>query len=76
MHSMRTVDEARRLIEGGQPLLLAGDEALLQALPLGDWIGGTIPYFMTAQGGKRLLGRDRAVGLAGAPRLRRERARL
>ncbi|MGC3988297.1 MAG: hypothetical protein QM796_01180 [Chthoniobacteraceae bacterium] len=32
-------------------MLLAGDEALLNRLPSGQWIGGTIPYFMTAEGG-------------------------
>ena len=28
--------------------LLAGEEGLLATLPRGDWIGGTIPYCMTA----------------------------
>jgi hypothetical protein len=39
------------LINSGKSLLLAGDEKLLAALPKGDWIGGTIPYFMAAEGG-------------------------
>lgn len=38
-------------IEEGKTLLLAGDETLLSQLPRGNWIGGTIPYFMSAQGG-------------------------
>lgn len=43
--------EATQLILRGRPLLLAGDERLLSQLPAGKWIGGTIPYFMTASGG-------------------------
>lgn len=46
-----TVEEAKAKIEQGKLLFLAGDEALLSQLPKGDWIGGTIPYFMTDQGG-------------------------
>jgi hypothetical protein len=30
---------------------LAGDENLLKLLPAGNWIGGSIPYFMTEEGG-------------------------
>jgi len=51
MQSLYTVDETRALIASGKPLLLAADEALLMALPHGNWIGGTIPYFMAAEGG-------------------------
>jgi hypothetical protein len=32
-------------------LLLAGDEPLLRRVPPGRWVGGTIPYFMTEEGG-------------------------
>jgi hypothetical protein len=32
-------------------MVLAGDEAVLDQLPDGDWIGGTIPYFMGSEGG-------------------------
>jgi len=38
-------------IESGQTLFLAGDENLLERLPKGNWIGGTIPYFMDQKGG-------------------------
>ena len=48
---MMTVEEARVLIVAGARLLLARDEALLRALPRGNWIGGTTPYFMASQGG-------------------------
>lgn len=46
-----TVDEASDLIRSGKKLLIAGDESLLRALPKGDWVGGTIPYFMSEDGG-------------------------
>ena len=50
-NALCTLDEPRAKIAAGGRLLLAGDEALLRKLPHGDWIGGTIPYFMAAQGG-------------------------
>ena len=43
--------ETARRITAGQNLLLAGEEKLLAALPPGNWIGGTIPYFMAHEGG-------------------------
>ena len=51
MQSLCTLDETRALITSGKPLLLAADDALLAVLPRGNWIGGTIPYFMAAEGG-------------------------
>jgi len=51
MARLQTVEEARALIQSGAPLLLAGEESVLRSLPTGNWIGGTIPYFMTADGG-------------------------
>jgi hypothetical protein len=45
------VDEVAALIRGGETLLLAGDESPLSRLPRGKWIAGTIPYFMTEEGG-------------------------
>lgn len=39
-------------IAQGEFLLIAGDEAVLSSLPSGNWVGGTIPYFMTEEGGK------------------------
>lgn len=45
------INEAVRRINAGQSLLLAGEEKLLAQLPPGNWIGGTIPYFMTDAGG-------------------------
>lgn len=47
-----SVAEATAAIEAGKVLWLAGDEELLKQLPKGRWIGGTIPYFMSQDGGK------------------------
>ncbi len=48
---MFTVQEVEALIHRGDGLLLAGQEPLLRRLPRGNWIGGTIPYFMAGEGG-------------------------
>ncbi|MBI5033895.1 MAG: hypothetical protein HZB51_25530 [Chloroflexi bacterium] len=48
---MQDIAQVKEQIACGKKLLLAGDENLLKQLPSGDWIGGTIPYFMTDQGG-------------------------
>lgn len=40
-----------KMIERGDYLVIAGDEDVLKDLPAGNWIGGTIPYFMTSDGG-------------------------
>lgn len=46
-----SVANAADLIRSGKTLSIAGDEVALRQLPLGNWIGGTIPYFMAAGGG-------------------------
>lgn len=46
-----SASETAERIRTGKPLLLAGDEAVLRSLPAGNWIAGTIPYFMTDKGG-------------------------
>ncbi len=48
---LHEVAEVKAMIAAGKRLLLAGEEALLKQLPAGNWIGGSIPYFMTEQGG-------------------------
>jgi hypothetical protein len=48
---MYTINAVKDMVTAGKKLLLAGDEAGLRELPKGSWIGGTIPYFMAAQGG-------------------------
>ena len=44
-------EDAARAIASGRFLALAADEAVLRRLPPGNWIGGTIPYFISEQGG-------------------------
>ena len=46
-----TISETQELIKQGKALSLAGDEQLLKQLPKGCWIAGTIPYFMSEDGG-------------------------
>jgi len=45
-------DEVVNMITQGDYLILSGDERVLESLPSGNWIAGTIPYFMTGEGGK------------------------
>lgn len=49
---LASVAEVTAAIEAGKVLWLAGDEELLKSLPKGRWIGGSIPYFMGADGGE------------------------
>lgn len=51
LHQLMTVDAATAIIRTGRYLALAGDEGALGQLPTGNWIGGTIPYFMDTCGG-------------------------
>ncbi len=44
-------ETAAGMIQSGATLAIAGDEDLLAALPCGNWIGGTIAYFMGQDGG-------------------------
>ncbi|WP_420239446.1 DUF6976 family protein [Telmatobacter bradus] len=59
-----TLEEASALILSGKRLFVAGDESLLAALPRGQWIGGTIPYFMSEEGG---LCTNAKIGVAPLP---------
>lgn len=45
-------NEVIELITAGKKLILAADEKVLKDLPKGQWIAGTIPYFMDEDGGK------------------------
>jgi hypothetical protein len=55
--TITNVADVKKQIEAGRKLLLAGDEDALRQLPKGDWIGGTIPYFISSdQGG--MVSRD------------------
>ncbi|NLY88466.1 MAG: hypothetical protein GX085_02445 [Firmicutes bacterium] len=51
MKVLFNVNEVIEKIKQGKKLLLAGDENLLRQLPAGEWIAGTIPYFMAEEGG-------------------------
>ena len=44
-------EQAAGMISSGALLAIAADEAVLAALPSGNWIGGTIAYFMGQDGG-------------------------
>ena len=48
------VNQAKELINQGKLLVIAGDHQLLKNLPKGNWIGGSIPYFMTPEGGRHI----------------------
>jgi hypothetical protein len=48
---MFDVATIKEYIQNGEKFILAGDEKILSILPAGAWIGGTIPYFMTDDGG-------------------------
>lgn len=49
--SMYSVAEVAAMLAAGDRLILAGEERLLAALPPGEWIGGTSPFFITAEAG-------------------------
>ncbi len=51
-HGLTPIDDVKKRIQQGERLLLAADEHVLRQLPRGDWIGGTIPYFMAEKGGE------------------------
>jgi hypothetical protein len=44
-------EQVEALIKEGKNFILAGDERVLKNLPKGNWIAGTIPYFMDENGG-------------------------
>lgn len=50
--ALMSVDEAALLLKGGGCYTVAGEQKLLERLPRGRWIGGTIPYFMGQDGGR------------------------
>jgi hypothetical protein len=50
-NKMYTKDEITKLISNGKSFFLAADQELLKSLPKGKWVGGTIPYFMSDEGG-------------------------
>ena len=61
---LMSVEVASQLILSGNSYSIAGDESLLRQLPAGNWIGGTIPYFLGQDGGQTT---QNAVFLAPLP---------
>ena len=51
MKTLFKMDEAAAKLKSGKAYMVAGEERLLRELPKGPWIGGTIPYFMSEDGG-------------------------
>jgi hypothetical protein len=51
MAELLSIREANAMIGAAKPLHIAGDEAAIRRLNKGNWIAGTIPYFLTLQGG-------------------------
>jgi hypothetical protein len=49
---LMSLQEVVRRIEQNEWLVLAGSENMLEKLPIGHWIGGTIPYFIGQNGGE------------------------
>jgi len=48
---LKTVAEVSAMLEKGQWLHISGATELLTQLPKGNWIGGSIEYFLTSEGG-------------------------
>lgn len=51
-NTLMTKEQVADLIKEGKKLILAGDEKVLSELPNGEWIAGTIPYFIGENGGE------------------------
>lgn len=49
---MFDLEQVKEKIQAGEFLSIAADETVLAQLPAGNWVGGTIPYFMSDDGGK------------------------
>lgn len=66
---LMTLDQVAEKLQAGATLYLAGDESLLAQLPRGQWIGGTIPYFMDVSGGtfsrERIFVQEQSAPLEG-----------
>lgn len=45
-------DTVANMIAQGDYMIIAGDERVLNNLPSGNWVAGTIPYFMASEGGR------------------------
>jgi hypothetical protein len=68
-NALCTLEEASATIATGAVVVVAGDESLLSRLPPGNWIGGTIPYFMAPSGGTQTTERVFVTELPVLPQL-------
>ncbi|MEM6643519.1 MAG: hypothetical protein AAF616_11115 [Bacteroidota bacterium] len=50
-NKLYTLEEAQKILADGQNAMVGAEEEILAQLPKGNWIGGTIPYFMDQNGG-------------------------
>lgn len=48
---LKSISDVKKMIESGESLLLAGSAGALSQLPAGNWVGGSISYFMDEAGG-------------------------
>jgi len=55
--TLHSIAEVQAAIAAGESMCLAGSREALSQLPKGNWIGGTITYFMAEEGG--LFAEDR-----------------
>jgi hypothetical protein len=69
-----SIGEAAQAIQQGEVLWLGADETLLRQLPRGQWIGGSIPYFVAQDGGEctreRVFCSELPAGIATAVNIR------
>jgi hypothetical protein len=59
MSKLVRIEEVNQMIDRGEVLTIAADESFLKKLRPGYWIGGSIPYFMSEEGG--LFSKDYAL---------------
>lgn len=53
LNTLVSLEEAAGLIRSGAALAFGGSPESLARLPAGNWLAGTIPYFMTESGGAK-----------------------
>ena len=56
-NKLMSIEAVNKLIEANRTLLICGEEECLVQLKTGNWIGGTIPYCMSKDGGG-LVGKE------------------
>ncbi len=56
------------MISSGDFMIISGEESVISSLPSGNWIAGTIPYFMTEEGGTVEQNKLYVTTISGFPR--------